>query len=35
VSLKDLDALEASLGDEDLDVDPEALEENTIENYRG
>jgi ERCC4-related helicase len=35
VSLKDLDALEASLGDEDLDVDPEALEENTIENIEG
>lgn len=31
VSLKDLEALEASLGDEDLDVDVEALEENTID----
>jgi superfamily II DNA or RNA helicase len=31
VSLQDLEALEASLGDEDLEVDIEALEENTLD----
>lgn len=31
VSLKDLEALEASLGDEDLEVDIESLQENTLD----
>jgi ERCC4-related helicase len=31
VSLQDLEALEASLGDEDLEIDPDALEENTLD----
>lgn len=31
VSLQDLEALEASLGDEDIDVDLEALEENVLD----
>lgn len=31
VSLKDLDALSASFGDEDIEVDEEALEENTLD----
>src|SRR5690606_13347997 len=31
VSLQDLEALEASLGDEDLEVDEESLQENTLD----
>jgi ERCC4-related helicase len=31
VSLKDIEALELSFGDEDLDIDAESLEENTLD----